>query len=87
MNPRRLHLYLGAMFAPALLAFTVSGAWQIYRLNDARKDGSYTPPRIIRLLSSVHKNQTTTGKSRARRSPSAVEILRGSPKRCKSAFT
>src|SRR6476660_4265994 len=65
MNPRtlrRLHLYLGAIFAPALLAFTVSGAWQIYRWNDARKDGSYTPPRVVRLMSSIHKNQTTTGK-------------------------
>ena len=31
-------------------------------LNDAHKDGSYTPPRIIRLMSSIHKNQTTTGK-------------------------
>jgi hypothetical protein len=65
MNPRtlrRLHLYLGAIFAPTLLALTVSGAWQIYRWNDARKDGSYTPPRVVKLMSSIHKNQTTTGK-------------------------
>jgi len=65
MNPRtlrRLHLYLGAIFAPTLLALTMSGAWQIYRWNDARKDGSYTPPRVVKLMSSIHKNQTTTGK-------------------------
>lgn len=61
MNPRtlrRVHLYLGSLFAPVLLLFAASGAWQIYRLNDARKDGSYTPPSIVKVLSSVHKNQT-----------------------------
>ena len=65
MNPRtlrRLHLYLGSLFAPVLLFFAVSGAWQVYRVNDAKKDGSYTPPKIIKTLSSVHKNQTLTDK-------------------------
>ena len=56
---RRLHLYLGALFAPVLLFFAVSGAWQVFRLNDAKKDGSYTPPRALKVLSAVHKNQTT----------------------------
>jgi hypothetical protein len=63
MNPRtirRLHLYLGAMFAPVLLLFAVSGAWQVFRWNDAKKDGSYTPAPVIKLLSAVHKNQTTS---------------------------
>jgi len=63
MNPRalrRLHLYLGTLFAPVLLLFAVSGAWQVFRLNDARKDGSYTPPRVLKVLSSVHKNETTS---------------------------
>jgi hypothetical protein len=61
MNPRTLrtiHLYLGALFAPILLLFTLSGAWQVYRLNDKKKDGSYTPPRLISTISSIHKNQT-----------------------------
>jgi len=56
---RRLHLYLGTLFAPVLLLFTVSGAWQVFRLNDAQKDGSYTPARVVKILSAVHKNQTT----------------------------
>ena len=61
MNPRglrRIHLYLGTIFAPVLLLFTASGAWQVYRFNDAKKDGSYTPPAVVKTLSSVHKNQT-----------------------------
>ena len=65
MNPRslrRLHLYLGSLFAPVLLFFATSGAWQVYRINDAKKDGSYAPPRFIKVLSSVHKNQTLTNK-------------------------
>jgi hypothetical protein len=57
---RTLHLYLGTLFAPVLLVFTVSGAWQVFRLNDPRKDGSYTPPRVVQVLSSFHKNQTTS---------------------------
>jgi hypothetical protein len=58
---RRVHLYLGTLFAPVLLLFASSGAWQIYRLNDAKKDGSYTPPKIVKTLSAVHKNQTRPG--------------------------
>ena len=66
MNPRglrRIHLYLGTLFAPVLLLFASSGAWQVYRFNDAKKDGSYTPPKIVRTLSAVHKNQTLAGET------------------------
>ena len=55
---RRAHLYLGALFAPVLLLFTVSGAWQVFRWNDARKDGTYTPPRVIQVVSSIHRDST-----------------------------
>ena len=55
---RRIHLYLGTLFAPVLLFFAASGGWQVYRLNDAKKNGTYTPPRIVTTLSAVHKNQT-----------------------------
>ncbi len=61
MNPvtlRRIHLYLGTVFAPLLLVFALSGSWQLYRWNDAKKDGSYTPARFIRVLSSVHRDST-----------------------------
>jgi hypothetical protein len=61
MNPRllrRAHLYLGALFAPVLLTFTISGAWQVYRFNDANKDGSYTPSKLVKTISNVHKNTT-----------------------------
>src|SRR5215470_12745489 len=54
---RALHLYLGSLFAPVLLLFALSGAWQAFRWNDARKDGSYTPAPIVKALSAVHKDQ------------------------------
>lgn len=54
---RTIHLYLGTFFAPLLLAFAISGAWQLYRLNDAKKDGSYVPPRLVQKFSSLHRDQ------------------------------
>lgn len=53
----RIHYYLGVFFAPLLLFFTVSGAWQLFNLHKARKDGSYTPPELIVKLSRIHQDQ------------------------------
>lgn len=54
---RNVHLYLGVFFAPLLLFFTISGAWQTFDLHEASRDGNYTPPAIIKSLSQVHKDQ------------------------------
>ncbi len=61
---RRLHLYLGCLFAPALLFFAISGAWQLYRFHDSKKDGSYTAPRAVEALSAVHMNSHLPGNAR-----------------------
>ncbi len=53
----RAHLYLGCFFAPLLLAFTISGAWQLFGFHKTPKDGSYTPPRIVEVFSEVHEHQ------------------------------
>jgi uncharacterized iron-regulated membrane protein len=37
---RLAHLYLGSLFGPLLIVFAVSGGWQVFRFNDAKKDGS-----------------------------------------------
>lgn len=55
---RTLHLYLGCIFAPLLVLFSLSGAWQVYRFNDGTKDGSYRPPQIVRVMSLIHTNQS-----------------------------
>jgi hypothetical protein len=54
---RSLHLYLGCLFAPLMLLYALSGAVQVYRLNDAKKDGSYTPPVWLKTIADVHTHQ------------------------------
>ncbi len=66
---RRLHLYLGCLFAPALILFAVSGAWQLYRFHDSKKDGSYTAPQTLRLFSAIHMDSHLPGKRAAEYTP------------------
>lgn len=66
---RLLHLYLGCLFAPALIFFAISGSWQIFRLQDTAKDGSYTAPAALETLSAVHTNQHLPGGKASQRTP------------------
>ena len=54
---RNIHLYLGVFFAPLLMFFLISGAWQTFNLHEASKTGAYVPAPIIKSLSQVHKDQ------------------------------
>ncbi|MDE1920151.1 MAG: hypothetical protein KGJ09_03690 [Candidatus Omnitrophica bacterium] len=54
---RNIHLYLGVFFAPLLVFYLISGAWQTFGLHVPSRDGTYKPPAIIKSLSQVHKNQ------------------------------
>ena len=58
---RKIHLCLGCVFAPLLIFFAVSGAWQTFMLHHALKDGSYSPPAWISALSEVHQHQRWPG--------------------------
>ena len=69
---RLLHLYLGSLFGPLLIVFAVSGAWQVFRFNDAKKDGSYKPARAITLFTDIHKDQALPGVSRRKRESAAM---------------
>jgi hypothetical protein len=66
---RRLHLYLGCLFAPALIFFAVTGAWQLYRVHDSAKDGSYVAPHPVQVLSAVHMNSHLPGKRASEYTP------------------
>jgi len=61
-NLRQIHLYLGVVFAPMIIYFSISGAWQIFRFNDVPKEG---PPSAIRSffreLSKPHTHSTLPG--------------------------
>src|SRR6476646_1127066 len=52
---RRLHLYLGCLFAPTLIFFAVSGSWQLFNWHESSKDHSYVAPRALAVLSEIHK--------------------------------
>jgi len=54
---RQIHLYLGCVFAPVLIFFATTGAWQLFGLHRGMKDGSYNPPRAAVILSDVHQFQ------------------------------
>lgn len=53
---RRLHLYLGCVFAPLLLFFTMTGLLQSFGLHADQKNG-YTAPRVLKEISEIHLHQ------------------------------
>jgi hypothetical protein len=50
-----IHRYLSCFVAPAMLFFAISGAWQAFRWQETRKDGSYVAPMALQTLSHFHK--------------------------------
>ncbi len=63
---RKLHLYLGCLFAPPIIFFSITGAWQTFNFHESSKDKTYTPPAWVSTLSEVHKNQRTEHTQAAR---------------------
>ena len=55
MGARMWHSYAGAFFAPAILFFSVTGAFQTFNLHKAML--GYHPPAVLQALASMHKNQ------------------------------
>jgi hypothetical protein len=55
---RRLHLYSGVLFAPAILFFAATGLIQVFDLHKARPATGYQPPALILRLGALHKDQT-----------------------------
>lgn len=57
---RKIHFYLGVVFAPLIILFAISGAFQTFRLQDSPKVGAYTPPAWIVKIADIHKDQRPT---------------------------
>ena len=55
---RRLHLYSGVLFAPAILFFALTGLIQVFDLHKARPAAGYRPAGLILRLAALHKDQT-----------------------------
>lgn len=61
---RRMHLYLGCLFAPLLIYFALSGSWQLFRLNDLPKGQPATRVQtVLHEWSKPHTNSTAPGNS------------------------
>lgn len=58
MTLRRLHGWLGALFAPGLIFFAASGLLQVFDLHKAQLAQGYQPPPAIRVVAALHKDQT-----------------------------
>ena len=54
---RQIHLYLGILFAPAIIFFAFTGALQTFGLHEPSRDGSYKPPTWLSALAEIHKDQ------------------------------
>ncbi|MGZ3371458.1 MAG: hypothetical protein ACXWK1_21005 [Caulobacteraceae bacterium] len=55
MAARVWHSYSGAFFAPAILFFSITGAFQTFNLHKPLP--GYHPPAVLQALASMHKNQ------------------------------
>jgi hypothetical protein len=55
---RKLHLYSGVLFAPAILFFALTGLIQVFDLHKAQPAAGYQPAGAILRLAALHKDQT-----------------------------
>lgn len=55
MAARTWHSYSAAFFAPAILFFSITGAFQTFNLHKPLP--GYQPPAVLQALASMHKNQ------------------------------
>jgi hypothetical protein len=76
---RTVHGYCGALFAPALLFFAVSGLWQVFDLHKPQPWRGFEPPQVLRSLSALHKDQTLRTPARPARKGSTPGPRRPGP--------
>jgi hypothetical protein len=55
---RQMHLYLGTLFAPAIIFFALTGSIQLFGLHEGRPGDAYQPPSWVVKLGELHKKQT-----------------------------
>ncbi len=61
---RQLHLYLGTLFAPAILFFALTGAAQVFSLHETTRGSDYQPPLLLEKLGQLHKKQNLEVRSK-----------------------
>lgn len=87
---RALHRYCGAIFAPTLLFFALSGMLQVFDLHKPRGWEGREPPAWVRTLAGLHKDQKlmlepapeagkVAGKAKAKAETAGPEHARAMP--------
>ena len=72
MAARVWHSYSGAFFAPAILFFSITGAFQTFNLHKPMP--GYRPPAVLQALASMHKNQNLQVKYFDDAAPGAAKV-------------
>lgn len=63
---RRIHGWLGVLFAPSIILFALTGALQMFGLHETERGET---PGVVAELAMVHTHQTTTIPQRPARPP------------------
>jgi hypothetical protein len=59
---RKLHLYLGTLFAPSIIFFAFTGAFQLFGLHNSHPGAAHQPPAWVQEWASIHMQQTVPEK-------------------------
>lgn len=62
---RQIHFYLGVLFAPSILFFALTGAFQTFRWQENGAAGALTP--VLSQMASVHKDSALEREEKPRR--------------------
>ncbi len=73
---RKIHLWIGLLFAPTIIFFALSGALQVFGLHEA--EGGQPAPAWISKLAELHKDQSIAPIP-ARKPPARAEAPAASP--------
>jgi hypothetical protein len=74
---RRVHGWLGVLFAPAIILFALTGALQMFGLHETERGDT---PGFIAKIAMIHTHQTATIPQRAARPPQADAPKADAPK-------
>ncbi|MDF7777674.1 hypothetical protein P1X14_20635 [Sphingomonas sp. AOB5] len=86
-SARRYHYYLGVFFAPAIILFSLSGALQTFRLQEAKGYGG-TPPAWISWVAAFHMDQAPPKpKPAPKAAPAAPKASAPAPAPAKKHYT
>lgn len=72
---RKIHLYLGTLFAPTIIFFAFTGALQTLGWHEAEETNGPQPPAWIVKLASLHKDQRLPGQQH-KKMPAPLEAMR-----------